>query len=98
MLREHDLDALVTPSYAPAIPIDLVNPEHHWGSCTQPAAMAGYPLVTVPSGLPHGLPVAISFWGTAGSEATLVEVAAGYERARHADSGPLPEPTFPEFV
>ena len=98
VLREHDLDALMTPSYAPAIPIDLVNPEHHWGSCTQPAAMAGYPLVTVPSGLPQGLPVAVTFWGTGGSEATLVELAAGYERARDADSGPLPEPTFPEFV
>jgi amidase len=63
VLREHELDALVTPAYAPAIPIDLVNPEHHWGSCTQPAAMAGYPLVTVPSGLAQGLPVAVTFWG-----------------------------------
>ncbi len=98
VLREHELDALVTPSYAPAIPIDLVNAEHHWGSCTQPAAMAGYPLVTVPAALAHGLPVAVSFWGTAGSEAGLIEIAAGYEAARDADDGPLPEPTYPQFV
>jgi amidase len=98
VLREHELDALMTPAYAPAIPIDLVNPEHHWGSCTQPAAMAGYPLVTVPSGLPQGLPVAVAFWGTAKSEPTLIEIAHGYETARDRKQGPLPEPTFPTFV
>lgn len=98
VLREQRLDALVTPSYAPAIPIDLVNPEHHWGSCTQPTAMAGYPLLTVPSGLVGGLPVAVSFWGGAGSERTLIEVAHAYESARDASDGPLPAPTFPSFV
>ncbi len=98
VLRAHDLDALVTPAYPPACPIDLVNAEHIAGGCTQPSAMAGYPLVTVPSGLASGLPVAVSFWGTAGSEGTLVEVAHRYEAARAADGGPLPEPTFAPFV
>jgi amidase len=98
VLREHALDALVTPSYAPASPIDLVNAEFHPGSCTTPAAMAGYPLLTVPSGLAAGLPVAVSFWGTAGSEATLVEVAHGFEQARLRADGPLPGPTFAPFV
>ncbi len=92
VLREHDLDALLTPSYAPAFPIDLVNPEAHSPSCTSPAAMAGYPLLTVPTGLAAGLPVAVSFWGTAGSEATLVELAHAYESARDRDTGPLPLP------
>jgi amidase len=98
VLREHELDALVTPSYPPAMPIDLVNREAMSGSCTSPAAVAGYPLLTVPSGLAAGLPVAVSFWGTAGSEATLVEIGHGYEEARDRDGGPLPEPTFPTFV
>ena len=98
VLRQHELDALVTPSYAPACPIDLVNAEAHPGACTSPAAMAGYPLLTVPTELAHGLPVAVSFWGTAGSEATLVEVAHAYEVARDRSSGPLPEPDFPVFV
>ncbi|NUR09039.1 MAG: amidase [Nocardioidaceae bacterium] len=98
VLQAHDLDALVTPSYTPAMPIDLVNAEAPGGSCTQPTAMAGYPLLTVPSGMAAGLPVAVSFWGTAGSEATLVEIAHGYETARDADTGPLPEPTFETFV
>ncbi|MDX6309901.1 MAG: amidase [Nocardioidaceae bacterium] len=98
VLREHDLDALLSPAYNPATPIDLVNAEHNWGSCTQPSAMAGYPLLTVPAALVHGLPVAVTFWGTAGSEATLVELAAGYEALRDAGDGPLPEPTYPQFV
>ncbi len=75
-----------------------MNAEAHPGACTQPAAMAGYPLVTVPTELAGGLPVAVSFWGTAGSEATLIEIARGYEAARDRTSGPLPAPTFPTFV
>jgi amidase len=98
VLGEHELDALVTPSYAPAHPIDLVNPESFTGSCTGPTAVAGYPLVTVPTELAVGLPVAVSFWGTAGSEPTLIELAHGYEVARDASSGPLPEPRFETFV
>ncbi len=97
-LHEHRLDALLAPASAPAIPIDLANAEHHWGGCTETSAMAGYPIMTVPTGLVHGLPVALCLWGTGGSEATLLEIAAGYEAARDADTGPLPEPTFPAFV
>jgi amidase len=98
VLSEHELDALVTPSYAPASPIDLVNPEVFAGGCTGPTAVAGYPLVTVPTELAGGLPVAVSFWGTADSETNLVEIAHGYEVARNGLSGPLPSPTFPTFV
>ena len=98
VLREHDLDALITPAYAPASPIDLINPESFSGSCTGPAAVAGYPLLTVPTQLAAGMPVAVSFWGTAASETTLIEIACGYEAARDRSSGPLPAPTFPTFV
>ena len=98
VLTTHGLDALVTPSWTPAMSIDLVNSENHGGSCSQAAAMAGYPLLTVPSGLGHGLPVAITFWGTARSEPTLIEIGHGYESARDRSDGPLPEPTYPAFV
>lgn len=98
LLAEHGLDALVTPSYTPAGPIDLVNAEADFGGCTQPTAMAGYPLLTVPVTLVHGLPVAVSFWGTARSEPTLIEIARGFEARRDAEVGPLPPPTFPAFV
>ena len=98
VLREHELDALVTPSYAPASPIDLVNPERSPAPAPASTAMAGYPLLTVPTELAAGLPVAVSFWGAAGSEATLVEIAHGYEEARDRTTGPLPEPTYPTFA
>lgn len=98
VLRLHGLDALVTPAYPPAGPIDLVNAEWIAGGCSGPAAIAGYPLVTVPSEIAAGLPVAVSFWGTGGSEGTLIEVAHGYEAARDRTSGPLAAPTFPTFV
>lgn len=98
VLREHGLDALITPSYAPANPIDLINPESFPGACTGPSAIAGYPLITVPTELAAGLPVAVSFWGTAASETGLIEIAHCYEAARDRSSGPLPAPTFPIFV
>ena len=94
VLREHELDAFVTPSYAPAIPIDLVNEEMHHGACTQPTAMSGYPILTVPAGLSQGLPVAVSFWSTAHSEAALLDIGLAFEQAR----GPLPDPTFETFI
>lgn len=94
VLREHALDVLVTPSYPRAHRIRLDGPEELIGSCTGVPAMAGYPLLTVPTELADGLPVAVSFWGTAGSERTLVEVAHGYESLRD----PLPAPTFAPSV
>ena len=98
-LSQRDLDALITPSYAPAAPIDLVNEKTPVpGSCSQPAALAGYPPLTVPVNLAAGLPVAVTFWGTAASEATLIEIAAGFEAARDRELGSLPEPTFTDFV
>ena len=98
VLREHALDALLTPSYPPAHPIDLVNAESLAGACTGPTAIAGYPLITVPTELAAGLPVAVSFWGTAASETGLIEIAHGYEAARDRSSGPLAAPTFPGFL
>ena len=97
MLREHGLDALVTPSYAPANPIDLVNPESFPGACTGPTAVAGYPLVTVPTELAAGLPVAVSFWGTAGSEAGLIEIAHGYEAGPGLLHRPAPGADVPDL-
>lgn len=97
-LAEHDLDALASPSMQPAIPIDLVNAEHFAGGCSTPSALAGYPILTVPTELAHGLPVAISFWGAAGSEGTLIEIGHGYERVRDRDTGALPPPHLPTFI
>jgi amidase len=84
VMTEHRLDALVAPTGSPAWPTDLVNGDHFQGASSSPAAVAGYPNVTVPAGFVHGLPVGISFFGRAWSEATLLRLAYAYEQAtRH---------------
>lgn len=80
VMRSHRLDALVAPTGNPAWPIDLVNGDHFTGSVTTPAAVAGYPHVTVPMGYVYGLPVGLSFFGRAWSEPTLIAMAYAFER------------------
>jgi amidase len=71
----------VAPTGGPAWPTDLVNGDHFLGASSTPAAVAGYPNVTVPVGEVYGLPVGISFIGPAWSEARLVALAYGFEQA-----------------
>ena len=81
VLREHRLDALVAPTGGPAWLTDVINGDHYGGSFSTPAAVAGYPHVTVPAGFVHGLPVGLSFVGTAYSEAALIKMAYAFEQA-----------------
>jgi amidase len=84
VIREHNLDALVAPTISPAWPIDLVNGDHYLGASSSPAAVAGYPNITVPAGEAFGLPVGISFFGAAWTEAQLIRLAYAFEQAtRH---------------
>jgi amidase len=86
-LLEHNLDALVAPTGSPAWPTDLINGDHFLGASSSPAAMAGYPLLQINAGYSFGLPVGISFMGTAWSEPKLIKIASGFEHvsvARHA--------------
>jgi amidase len=78
------LDAIVAPTGTPPWTTDLINGDHSVGSSTTPAAVAGYPSITVPAGFAYGQPVGISFIGRAWSEATLIKFAYAYEQAtRH---------------
>jgi len=83
-LREHSLDALVAPTNGPATKIDLVNGDHWLGGTSTLAAIAGYPLVTLPAGSRHGLPVGITFMGTAFSDADLIRLAYAFEQQVNA--------------
>jgi amidase len=97
-LGEHDLDALLAPATEPARPIDLVNGDAGGGGASSSSALAGSPILTVPVELAHGLPVAVSLWAARGRESTLLRLGRVLESGRDATSGPLPEPTFPEWV
>src|SRR5438034_376511 len=80
-LDQQKLDAIVAPTGNPAWPIDLVNGDHFLGGSSTPAAVAGFPHVTVPAGYVFGLPVGLSFIGAPWSEGTLVKLAYAYEQA-----------------
>jgi amidase len=89
------LDALIAPTASPSWPIDLVNGDHFLGASSSPAAIAGYPLIAVPAGDAFGLPVGITFMGTAYSEPTLIKLASGFENATKARKKPEFLPTLP---
>ena len=80
VLDAQRLDAIVAPTKGPAWVIDLVNGDHSFGGSSRPAAVSGYPSITVPAGFSFGLPIGISFIGRAWSEATLLRLAFAYER------------------
>jgi amidase len=75
------LDAMVAPTGGPAWTTDLINGDHFSGGCSTPAAVAGYPHITVPAGYVYGLPVGLSFFGKAWSEPILIKVAYSFEQA-----------------
>jgi amidase len=84
VLSLHKLDAMVSLTSGPAWLIDTVNGDSDTGGCSSPAAIAGYPHITVPAGLYRGLPVGLSFFGAAFSEPKLIKLASGYENAARA--------------
>ena len=90
---KHRLDVLVAPTGGPAWPIDLINGDHYRGSSSSPAAIAGYPHVTVPMGFVAELPVGLSFFAGAWSEGTLLGCAYAYEQATRHRKAPRYLPT-----
>jgi amidase len=88
LIRAHSLDAIVTLTSGPAGLIDSVNGDYDTGGCSSPAAIAGYPHITVPAGLHGGLPVGLSFFGAAFSEGRLLRLASGFEAVAQARVSP----------
>ena len=93
MLAEHNVAFLVAPTRGPAWVSDLVNGDNFRGGIGigSFAAIAGYPHLTVPVGDIEGLPVGLSFIGTAWDDHLVLQAGAAYERAR---SVTLPQPTL----
>jgi amidase len=94
VIQQHKVQAIVAPTSGPAPLNDYIVGDPNWPSCTTPAAVAGYPHVTVPAGFVHGLPVGLSFFGTAWSEPVLLRLAYAFERAIAARR----QPTFPATI
>lgn len=93
LLADNNVQFLVAPTRGPAWMSDLVLGDQFNGSIGfgSPAAIAGYPHLTVPMGAVERLPVGISFFGAKWADHDVLKVGAAYERARTAK---LPEPSF----
>jgi len=88
LMVTHRLDALMAPTGSPAWKTDLVNGDHFIGGSSSLAAISGYPAITVPMGFINELPVGVSFFGKAWSEAVLFEIAYSYEQASKIRKAP----------
>ena len=81
VMTEFKLDAISGPSYGPSWCTDHVNGDYSTGyGFSGPAAIAGYPHITVPMGFVTGLPIGLSFFGQAFSEPKLISMAYAYEQ------------------
>ena len=80
IMKEHNLDAIVSPTGSPAWKTDLINGDKYYISTTVYAALSGYPNINVPMGFIGNVPVGISFYGRAWSEPLLLEIAYAYEQ------------------
>jgi amidase len=89
LLDEHKLDALCGPATGPSWCIDPVNGDFWTGYGSYgPAAMAGYPSITVPMGLVSEIPVGLSFLGRSYDEPGLLSIAYGYEQSSKKRTAP----------
>ncbi|MEL7481272.1 MAG: amidase [Pseudomonadota bacterium] len=89
-LSENEVELLVAPTRGPAFLIDAINGDQFGGGVGAGylAAIAGYPQITVPMGFVRGLPVGVSFIGTAGQDADVLSAGYAYEQATHLIEAP----------
>ena len=92
-IKQFQLDAVVSATDNPAWATDLIYGDHFIFGTSGLAAPPGYPIVQVPAGVVFGVPLGISFFGTAFSEPTLIKLALRYEAATQVRAHNLP--TFP---
>jgi len=95
VLQQNNLQAIVSPTGSASWPTDLINGDHFIFGSSSNAAIVGYPIINVTMGSVFGLPVGISFMGTAFSEPTLIKLASGFEHVVHARTVPQFFPTLP---
>ncbi len=88
IMDSNKLDALIAPTGSPAWKTDLILGDHFTGGSSSLAAISGYPAITVPMGFTYDLPVGITFFGRAWSEAVLLEMAYGFEQGTRYRKAP----------
>ena len=95
LMDEHQLDAIVAPTRdLPWITDHIKGDRLDGGSSAGPAAIAGYPDISVPMGFVSGLPAGVSFFGRAWSEPVLIRIAYAFEQATQHRKAPAFTPTL----
>ncbi|HEV3392039.1 MAG TPA: amidase family protein [Chthoniobacterales bacterium] len=89
-LNAQHLDAIVSATDNPAWATDLLYGDHFIFGTSSIAAAGGYPIVQVPAGIVFGVPLGMSFFGTAFSEPTLIKLASGFEAFTQVRAHNLP--------
>ncbi len=89
LIVEHKLDAIIAPTTCTPWLIDWVNGDNRKGGSACPAAVAGYPSVTVPVGYVHGLPVGLSFFSDMWQDARLLGIANAFEQKTRCRIPPI---------
>jgi amidase len=93
IMTKHKLDAFVALTNGPSWVTDLVNGDRFTGGSSSLPAVSGYPNITVPMGFVYGLPIGLSFFGRAWSEAVLIKLAYAFEQTTKARKAPRFLPT-----
>ena len=95
LMNEHQLDAIVAPTRDLPWTTDHIKGDRlDGGSSAGPAAIAGYPDISVPMGFVSGLPAGVSFFGRAWSEPVLIRIAYAFEQATQHRTAPTFAPTL----
>jgi amidase len=86
-------DVIIAPAYGPSWKSDLAVGDHPGPASpvTTPAAIAGWPILSLPMGLVDKLPVGLAIVGRPGSEWMMLDAATHLEKIIDAAS-PFPEP------
>ena len=97
-ISTYNLDAVVAPTDNPAWSTDLLYGDHFIFGSSGLGAPGGYPYVQVPAADVFGIPLGITFFGTAFSEPKLIKLASGFEAVtgERAKNPPHFTPTIPD--
>lgn len=88
VVAAHGLDVIVSPTNSPAWRTDYAAGDAFVLGSSSPAAVSGYPNVTVPAGFAGELPVGLSFMAGHGEDVKVLGFAAAFESVAGARRPP----------